>query len=225
MPYLPTSQSWLQQSSLLLQAQPTSVRLFPSLVLFSATLPNRASQLTNPPFQTQTRIITKYTLTPPSSSSSTSTSTSKRRKTNDPSSSSHQPPTTTTDPPLAQSPQQQSQQQQPQATKGTLELKTYDPATGVCLKYRTDKAAEVGRLVASLGRLGRYMSGVEVKEEEQEEGDGGGEGTSTPVVEMGVVGKEEGKGKDGKAGVGGEKGKVGGASGGGGGGKKRKGKR
>jgi len=28
------------------------------------------------------------------------------------------------------------------------------------LKYQTDKAAEVGRLVASLGRLGRNMSGL-----------------------------------------------------------------
>lgn len=41
-----------------------------------------------------------------------------------------------------------------------LELKTYDPASGVCLKYKTDKAAEVGRLVASLGTLGRDMAAL-----------------------------------------------------------------
>ena len=46
------------------------------------------------------------------------------------------------------------------APKAYLELKTYDPESGVTLKYRTDKAAEVGRLVASLGRLGRHMAAL-----------------------------------------------------------------
>ncbi|OBT54544.1 hypothetical protein VE04_05720 [Pseudogymnoascus sp. 24MN13] len=48
-----------------------------------------------------------------------------------------------------------------------LTLKTYDPASGTTLKYRTDKAAEVGRLVLSLSRLGREMAGLpELKEED-----------------------------------------------------------
>jgi hypothetical protein len=46
--------------------------------------------------------------------------------------------------------------------------------SGTTLKYRTDKAAEVGRLVLSLSRLGREMAGLpELKEEDvkMEEGD------------------------------------------------------
>ncbi|EXJ84469.1 hypothetical protein A1O3_05137 [Capronia epimyces CBS 606.96] len=36
-----------------------------------------------------------------------------------------------------------------------LTLKTYHPESGICLKYRTDKAAEVGRLLTGLGRLAK----------------------------------------------------------------------
>jgi hypothetical protein len=36
-----------------------------------------------------------------------------------------------------------------------LTLKTYEAGSGICLKYRTDKAAEVGRLLAGLGRLAK----------------------------------------------------------------------
>lgn len=49
---------------------------------------------------------------------------------------------------------------QPRSAKAYLELKTYDPESGVTLKYKTDKAAEVGRLIASLGRMGRYMAAL-----------------------------------------------------------------
>ncbi|KAL1304407.1 hypothetical protein AAFC00_003405 [Neodothiora populina] len=41
-----------------------------------------------------------------------------------------------------------------------LELKTYDPVSGTCLKYKTQKSAEVGRLIASLGRLAGFMAAV-----------------------------------------------------------------
>ncbi len=41
-------------------------------------------------------------------------------------------------------------------------LKTYDPASGVALKYKTSKAAEVTRLVQMLGQLGKRMAGVAV---------------------------------------------------------------
>ncbi|KEF53120.1 uncharacterized protein A1O9_11028 [Exophiala aquamarina CBS 119918] len=36
-----------------------------------------------------------------------------------------------------------------------LTLKTYHPDSGICLKYKTDKAAEVGRLLTGLGRLAK----------------------------------------------------------------------
>lgn len=37
----------------------------------------------------------------------------------------------------------------------TLTAKIYHPQTGICLKYSTDKAQEVGRLFTSLGKLAR----------------------------------------------------------------------
>ncbi|KAK0753071.1 signal recognition particle 9 kDa protein-domain-containing protein [Schizothecium vesticola] len=43
--------------------------------------------------------------------------------------------------------------------RGHLVLKTFDPTSGVSLKYKTSKAAEVGRLVQMLGVLGRRMGG------------------------------------------------------------------
>ena len=42
--------------------------------------------------------------------------------------------------------------------QGTLILKTYDPVSGTVLKYRTDRAAEVGRLVAGLHKCGTVMA-------------------------------------------------------------------
>ena len=41
-------------------------------------------------------------------------------------------------------------------------LKTFDPHSGVCLKYKTSKAAEVSRLVQMLGTLGRRMAALPV---------------------------------------------------------------
>jgi len=49
---------------------------------------------------------------------------------------------------------------QPPAARARLTLKTYDSATGVTLKYKTDKAAEVGRLITILSMLGRGMAGL-----------------------------------------------------------------
>ena len=49
-----------------------------------------------------------------------------------------------------------TQQQSPKRERSaTLTLKTYHPQSGICLKYRTDKAAEVGRLLNGLGRLAK----------------------------------------------------------------------
>ncbi|KAK5939203.1 hypothetical protein PMZ80_008506 [Knufia obscura] len=56
---------------------------------------------------------------------------------------------TTTDAPNATS---SKPKKEPSAT---LTLKTYHPESGICLKYRTDKAAEVGRLMTGLGRLAK----------------------------------------------------------------------
>ncbi|KKZ63651.1 hypothetical protein EMCG_02092, partial [[Emmonsia] crescens] len=49
--------------------------------------------------------------------------------------------------------QSQSQTPTPTPTPATLTLKTFHPTSGICLKYRTNKAAEVGRLIAGLGKL------------------------------------------------------------------------
>ncbi|KAF2138710.1 uncharacterized protein K452DRAFT_360948 [Aplosporella prunicola CBS 121167] len=48
----------------------------------------------------------------------------------------------------------------PATPRAALTLKTYDPASGVCLKYQTSKAQEVGRLVASLEKLARSMAAL-----------------------------------------------------------------
>ncbi|ETN44801.1 uncharacterized protein HMPREF1541_09676 [Cyphellophora europaea CBS 101466] len=44
------------------------------------------------------------------------------------------------------------QKKEPSAT---LTCKVYHAPSGICLKYKTDKAQEVGRLITSLGKLGR----------------------------------------------------------------------
>ncbi|KAF2723660.1 hypothetical protein K431DRAFT_219470 [Polychaeton citri CBS 116435] len=48
----------------------------------------------------------------------------------------------------------------PRVPKATLVLKTFCPESGVVLQYRTDRAQEVGRLIASLGRMGRRMAAL-----------------------------------------------------------------
>ncbi|KAK5115836.1 hypothetical protein LTR85_009430 [Meristemomyces frigidus] len=53
----------------------------------------------------------------------------------------------------------------PKVPKAWLVLKTYDPESGVVLKFKTDRAADVGRLINGLGRLGRHMAALPVKEE------------------------------------------------------------
>ncbi|KAI9687764.1 MAG: hypothetical protein M1822_001844 [Bathelium mastoideum] len=161
MPYFDTSQQWLEQSRLLIEARPTT-----------------------------TRVTTKWTLPKPASS----TSRTRRRKPSEAATTSNA------------------------AQSATLVLKTYDPVSGVTLKYRTDQAAEVGRLVAIMGRLGRTMAGLpdeEIKDDtvvaEAAVGEQG-PGTNTPVPE---AGSGEAKGGPGPSG-GGQ---------GGGGKKKKKGKK
>jgi len=130
MPYLQTSQEWLQQSSLLLKAYPSSVRKF--------LLSRHNSKLT---IKLQTRITTKYSVLPPDDGTK-----SKKRKR----------PAKDAEP----SAQDTETSAQAPTARAELILRTFDPSSGVCLKYRTDKAAEVGRLVSSLGRLGRGMAAL-----------------------------------------------------------------
>jgi len=126
MPYLATSQEWSQQSLLLLQARPASVRKAPLLL---------RNQLTHK----QTRITTKYKILDPSKET-------KRQRTSAPK---KEPASTDA-----------STSQPPTGPKGVLVLKTFDPVSGACLKYKTNKAAEVGRLIAGLGKLGREMAAL-----------------------------------------------------------------
>ncbi|KAM3558897.1 hypothetical protein ARSEF4850_004390 [Beauveria asiatica] len=102
MSYFKTGQDWLEQSTLLIQASPTT-----------------------------TRITTRYSI-----------KVHKRRK---PSTADVAPaPATAEKPPRAE-----------------LVLKTFDPRSGVTLKYRTTKAAEVSRLMgAAMGQLSRSMAAL-----------------------------------------------------------------
>ncbi|MCJ1462685.1 hypothetical protein MMC07_001288 [Pseudocyphellaria aurata] len=181
MPYLPTAQSWLQNSAHLLSARPTT-----------------------------TRITTKYTILHPPSSDSAKVSRPQSQ-----SKSKSAPPAPAPTP--GSTPMSQHQR-----SKAILVLKTYDPVSGTCLKYRTDKAADVGRLIAALGTCGRAMAALPEKEKETEKEEEGGEevGAAEAKGKMDgseVLGKGGDKERDGKAKVG--------AGGGGGGGKKKKGKR
>ncbi|KAI2469256.1 signal recognition particle 9 kDa protein-domain-containing protein [Annulohypoxylon bovei var. microspora] len=108
MPYYATSQEWLHQSSLLIEARPST-----------------------------TRITTKYHISKPKP---------RRIKKDQPASSSATAVATT-------------------APRGSLTLKTFDPHSGACLKYRTTKAAEVSRLILSLGQpLGARMAALPLPE-------------------------------------------------------------
>ncbi|KAK0623258.1 signal recognition particle 9 kDa protein-domain-containing protein [Immersiella caudata] len=99
--------------------------------------------------------------------------------------------------------------------RGHLVIKTYDPTSGVSLKYKTSKAAEVGRLIQMLGGLGRKMAALPPAEEAAVAE--GGE----PVT--GVVATEGGSGA--QTPLPAATGAQGGNAGGGGKGKKKKGKR
>lgn len=97
-------------------------------------------------------------------------------------------------------------------------LKTYDPVSGTTLKYRTDKAADVGRLIAALGTCGRVMAALPEQEKGVEK-DEGAEGVGATVAKGKIDGSEVLLGK------GGEKEKEGKGKASAGGGKKKKGKR
>lgn len=90
--------------------------------------------------------------------------------------------------------------------RASLVLKTYDPAGGVVLKYRTNKAAEVSRLIQScLGGLGRSMAALPPADETM---------TDAPPQEAEPAAAADGP-----------KGAPAGGKSGGGGGKKKKGRK
>jgi hypothetical protein len=98
--------------------------------------------------------------------------------------------------------------------RASLIIKTFDPHSGVCLKYKTTKAAEVSRLVQLLGSLGRKMAALPDAPAPAVE-DEAVAGTATPPVGGGAAGGAGQPAQQGQAGAGG----------GGGKGKKKKGKR
>ncbi|KAK1731204.1 hypothetical protein CaCOL14_009730 [Colletotrichum acutatum] len=160
MPTYKTSQEWLEQSSLLLQARPTT-----------------------------TRITTKYSI-----------KAVKPRKTK-------------TSEGTSAAPTEDATMTDAKPPRGSLVIKTFDPVSGVALKYRTTKAAEVSRLVTCLGALGRTMStskpatlDAAVATKDEPMADAGGEdtpagGAATPVEKSqaagggGAGGKKKKKGK------------------------------
>ncbi|OHF00614.1 hypothetical protein CORC01_04153 [Colletotrichum orchidophilum] len=156
MPTYKTSQEWLEQSSLLLQARPAT-----------------------------TRITTKYSI-----------KAVKPRKTKTDASAS-----------ADATPAEDAAMTDAKPPRGSLVIKTFDPVSGVALKYRTTKAAEVSRLITCLGTLGYTMSTskpatVDAKDEPMADAPGaGGEdtpagGAATPQEKpLAAGGKKKKKGK------------------------------
>ena len=101
---------------------------------------------TAPPTRPQTRITTQYSIKPGTKARKRK---SKSQSQSEPGTGAETPEPSTTTTTTA-----------PKPPRGVLTLKTYDPASGATLKYRTTKAAEVGRLVQALGRLGARMAGL-----------------------------------------------------------------
>ncbi|PNS17617.1 hypothetical protein CAC42_3012 [Sphaceloma murrayae] len=112
---------------------------------------------------TTTRIVTKYTIPALPSLSSVKATRSRRASSRARSS---------TEDASASEPKPPAEYAKEKPTIGYLELRAYDPESGVCLKYRTEKAAEVGRLIGGLGRMGRVMAALpEVEEKAGEKED------------------------------------------------------
>lgn len=49
--------------------------------------------------------------------------------------------------------------------RAILEVKAFDPVSGTTLKFKTEKSADVGRLIAGVGRIGRQMAALPEKAE------------------------------------------------------------
>ncbi|KAK3340095.1 signal recognition particle 9 kDa protein-domain-containing protein [Neurospora tetraspora] len=170
MPYYEKSEDWLHQSALLLQARPQTTRVTTSYALRPALRPSKTEKLAAKEARRQRE-----------TSSKTTTS-----KTKTPAAPAPAEPAAATDVTAATK----------KPSRGHLVLKTFDPHSGVCLKYKTSKAAEVGRLIQMLGQLGRRMAALPVDEAKEsadvvmadaaaaaaEEGAAAVSGTATPVI-------------------------------------------
>ncbi|UNI13538.1 hypothetical protein JDV02_000274 [Purpureocillium takamizusanense] len=134
MPYFETIQEWLDQSSLLLEARPTTTRVTTKYSI-KPVKPRAAKPKDQQQNQEQQQQqdeqkqaggggdSTKAAAAAAAAAAGTSSST--------------KPP------------------------RGSLVFKTYDPVSGTTLKYRTTKAQEVSRLMgAALGRLGKGMAAL-----------------------------------------------------------------
>ncbi|CAN9242691.1 unnamed protein product [Alternaria alternata] len=144
---------------------------------------------------TSTRITSKYSVLKP-----TSSKIKKRQKYDE------KRAARPADTSRASSPPPQSQN--PKEVTVFFTLKTYDPESGTCLQYETNKGAEVGRLIGNLGRLGRHMAALPETMEDLSM-PAGGEGASTPQVDEGGDVKMGGVPAAGTGGAGGKKKKKG----------------
>lgn len=151
------------------------------------------------------RITTKYSF-PSQRPSSIKKSSIQARKLQQKQQQQQQQQESQNDPSSQSQPQPQSQSAAPtaatSATTATstpialLTLKTYNPTAGICLKYRTTKAAEVGRLITSLGKL---AAGADVASlglsaagaASAPAGGGGGGGTADVEMTDAPAGNEE----------------------------------
>lgn len=124
MPYLPNLNSFLHQTSLLLEAYPS------------------------------TRITTKYSLPRQNKpSESRQIQPSRQPQHDSPMPDAPPPKTNSNSQTTATAAMELTREKLPPAA--TLTVKAYHPASGICLKYKTDKAQEVGRLIGGLGRLAK----------------------------------------------------------------------
>lgn len=151
MPELQTSQSFLEQSALLLEAYPDTVcpsqpfqLQHPAPSARHPTQPNQPQKTQKQAnrFPNKQRITTKYSFP-------TSTPSAKRKRAKSAARKAANPPTTTT---TTETPTS-TPAATPAAPVASLVFKTYNPAAGICLKYRTNKVAEVSRLMTGLGKL------------------------------------------------------------------------
>ncbi|KAG6059280.1 hypothetical protein E4U17_006565 [Claviceps sp. LM77 group G4] len=189
MPFFKTSQEWLEKSSLLIEARPKTTRITTRYSIKPA------------PAGKQPKTTTTTTAPAPTTTTiTTATTTSTTTKT----------PSSTTSDVTAKA------ASNPKPPRGSLVLTTYDPVTGVNLKYRTTKAAEVGRLMqAALGRLGRCMAGLPAETPDEPMPDapasavqgveadnkrGGNSGAATPVPVQQAQAAQSGGGRKKKKG-------------------------
>ncbi|RAH46354.1 SRP9/SRP21 family protein [Aspergillus brunneoviolaceus CBS 621.78] len=119
-------------------------------------------------------------------------------------SSTSSPSASTTAQPAQETQQSPTPQSQEKPRIATLTLKTFHPGSGICLKYRTNKGAEVGRLISSLGKLAAGADDASVPAPVSSAVVG--EGASEGVVSAAAAAAAAGAGAGGKSGKGKKKG-------------------